>query len=149
MSDLRPSCFCGKMTWAEWESLVSGIGWLIMHIARATFPTFWTYEVKSKAYNQYDHRASMMASCQVTFYATILLDIIWELTLLGKYDGSQTTFLHLAVSPSELTPTTFPLASNSTCHFDWQTVEINPCSSNWVLTLNKLDLTFTLTIHIT
>jgi len=43
MSDLRPSCFCGRMTCAEWESLVSGIGWLIMHIARATFPTFWTY----------------------------------------------------------------------------------------------------------
>lgn len=42
MSDLRPSCFCGRITWQEWESLVSGMGWFIMHIARATFPTFWT-----------------------------------------------------------------------------------------------------------
>lgn len=42
MSDLRPSCFCGRMTWAECESLVSGIGWLIIQIARATFPTFFT-----------------------------------------------------------------------------------------------------------
>jgi hypothetical protein len=36
------------------------------------------------------------------------------LTLLGKYEGSQTTFLHLAVSPSDVTPHTFPSISNST-----------------------------------
>ena len=41
-------------------------------------------------------------------------------TLLGRYEGSHTTFLHFAVSPSDVTPMAFPLASNSTC-----SVEIN------------------------
>ncbi|GJS37538.1 hypothetical protein Tco_0535920 [Tanacetum coccineum] len=33
---------------------------------------------------------------------------------LDKYEGWQTTFLHLAVSPSEVTPQTLPSSSNST-----------------------------------
>lgn len=37
-----------------------------------------------------------------------------EDTLSGRYDGSQTTFLHLAVSPSEVTPTAFPSPSKTT-----------------------------------
>ena len=36
------------------------------------------------------------------------------ITLLGKYEGSQTTFLHLAVSPSDMTPTTLPSSLNFT-----------------------------------
>lgn len=39
-----------------------------------------------------------------------------QVTLSGKYDGSQTTFLHLAVSPSEVTPKAFPSFPNSTYH---------------------------------
>jgi hypothetical protein len=42
MSDLRPSCFCGNIIWTEWESFALGIGWLIIAIARATFPIFLT-----------------------------------------------------------------------------------------------------------
>jgi hypothetical protein len=42
MSDLRFSCFFGRMICTECESLVSGIGCFIMQIARATFPTFFT-----------------------------------------------------------------------------------------------------------
>ena len=37
-----------------------------------------------------------------------------ELALSGRYDGSHTTFLHLAVSPSEETPIAFPLSSKTT-----------------------------------
>jgi hypothetical protein len=40
------------------------------------------------------------------------------ITLLGKYEGSQTTFLHLAVSPSDVTPTTLPSSLNFTWHLD-------------------------------
>ena len=42
MSELRPSCFCGKIIWTEWDSFVFGIGWLIIAIARATLPIFLT-----------------------------------------------------------------------------------------------------------
>ena len=44
-------------------------------------------------------------------------------TFSGRYDGSQTTFLPLAVSPSEVTPKAFPSASNSTCNpKDWLSI---------------------------
>ena len=43
MSDFLPSCFWGKMIWTDVESFVFGMEWLIMHIARATFPTFLTW----------------------------------------------------------------------------------------------------------
>jgi hypothetical protein len=35
-------------------------------------------------------------------------------TLFVKYEGSQTTFLHFAVSPSDVTPHALPSISNST-----------------------------------
>ena len=44
MSDLRPICFCGRMIWAEEESLVFGSGWLKMAIARTTLPTTFTWQ---------------------------------------------------------------------------------------------------------
>lgn len=53
MSDLRPSCFWGRITWTEWESVL-GIGWLIIHIARATFATFFTCGDKTIC-NSYKH----------------------------------------------------------------------------------------------
>jgi hypothetical protein len=48
MSDLRPSCFCGKIIWTECDSFVFGIGWLIIAIARATLPIFLTCLKKHK-----------------------------------------------------------------------------------------------------
>lgn len=42
MSDLRPSCFWGRITCTEWDSSVLGMGWLMMQIALATLPTFLT-----------------------------------------------------------------------------------------------------------
>lgn len=51
MSDLRPSCFCGKIIWTESESLVFGIGWLMKQIARTTFPTFFTCRNHRFRYN--------------------------------------------------------------------------------------------------
>lgn len=42
MSDLQPSCFCGSITCTDSESLVFGMGWLMIAIALATLPTFRT-----------------------------------------------------------------------------------------------------------
>lgn len=39
-----------------------------------------------------------------------------NITLFGRYEGSHTIFLHLAVSPSDVTPITLPPSSNSTWH---------------------------------
>ena len=39
---------------------------------------------------------------------------VTPITLLDKYEGSHTTFLHLAVSPSDVTPITLPSSLNST-----------------------------------
>ena len=61
MSDLRPSCSCGKIIWTEWESFVFGIGWLIIAIARATFPIFLTYS-QTKKWTQ-SRRAVCSAIC--------------------------------------------------------------------------------------
>lgn len=105
MSDLRPSCFWGRITWPEWESLVFGIGWLIIHIARATFPIFFTCCGEEKI--AFSIGRSHNDLC-------LLGGVILELTLSGRYEGSQTTFLHFAVSPSEVTPMAFPFSSNST-----------------------------------
>lgn len=108
MSDLRPNCFCGRMTCTDWESLVFGIGWLMMAIALATLPTFltcwsttkpWSLDVYRKKQYQHEHNS----------YSYI--------TLFGKYDGSHTTFLHFAVSPSDVTPITCPTSLNSTCRY--------------------------------
>lgn len=62
-----------------------------MHIALATVPTLLTY-TEQRVFLEINvlERAS-------AFY------LIEELTLSGKYEWSQTTFLHFAVSPSEFT----------------------------------------------
>ena len=106
MSDLRFSCFFGRMICTECESLVSGIGCFMMHIARATLPTFFTCSFFKSILDT----ENLCSTC-ISFRShkeTMS-------TFSGKYDGSQTTFLHFAVSPSEVTPYALPLSSNSTC----------------------------------
>lgn len=124
ISDLRPSCFCGRMTCAEWESLVSGIGWLIIHIARETLPTLWTWWMNSVRWCGGDHTllqfmfSDLGHSCKPwNTWENLAHTCCYHrnLTLSDRYDGSQTTFLHLAVSPSDVTPMAFPFSSNSTC----------------------------------
>ena len=55
MSDLRFSCFFGRMICTECESLVSGIGCFMMHIARATLPTFFTCSFFKKHFRNRKH----------------------------------------------------------------------------------------------
>ena len=105
MSDLRLSCFFGRMICTECESLVSGIGCFMMHIARATLPTFFTCSFFKKHFRNRKHVQHMSFCSHKKTMSTFS----------GKYEGSQTTFLHFAVSPSEVTPYALPLSSNSTC----------------------------------
>ena len=106
MSDLRFSCFFGRMICTECESLVSGIGCFMMHIARATLPTFFTCSFFKSILDT----ENLCSTC-ISFRSHKKT----MSTFSGKYEGSQTTFLHFAVSPSEVTPYALPLSSNSTC----------------------------------
>ena len=135
MSDLRPNCFCGRITCTEWDSLVFGIGWLIMAIALATLPTFltcWNAErflLRHGKFIVFCIKRQILGSIIEIFSRIHHLpqrsskkERKWRggsikiITLLGKYEGSQTTFLHLAVSPSDVTPRTWPTSLNSTWH---------------------------------
>lgn len=73
MSDLRPSCFWGRITWTEWESVL-GIGWLIIHIARATFPTFLTCGDKTICNsNKHKYQAYVKRKKHLKFYY-----LVWQ-----------------------------------------------------------------------
>ena len=124
MSDLRPNCFCGRIICTEWESFVLGIGLLIMQIALATFPTFLTcleyqnimaMRTASILFKGKFITEMSIKSKQINIYVSEVEHLLRIITLFVKYEGSQTTFLHFAVSPSEVTPTTLPSSSNSTC----------------------------------